>query len=204
MYIIIDGCNVLRSGKDPRPVNEHRKRDFMAQLAEYARYKKHEITVVFDGGVSARPEYYVQAGVTIWHSGYDYSADDVVKQLITEANYPFETLVVSSDRELNDCAEDHNIASIDSALFKKFLKQALRGRANQAVRKGSGCLTVYGSHSAELDALMMSAAQDVFDKDMSSAKPVSAASRYEVAGTGKSILKKGKVERRLQRILEKL
>lgn len=204
VYIVIDGCNVLRSGGDARPVGDVQKKDFIARLGSYARLKKHIVTVVFDGGFASRPEYYTEAGVTIWHSGYDYSADDVVKRLVKEASYPFETLVVSSDRELNDCAERHNIVSIDSVVFKKFLQQALSMNDKRIGKKETSEYVVYGSYSAELDELMMLGAQNVVDKDAynkKNKKHAVPAFSTEARIKGRY---KGKIERRLERILEKL
>lgn len=205
VLIIVDGCNVLRSGRDSGPVNDRKKEEFIDQLSVYSRIKKHRIIVVFDGGFATRPEYSVSRGVTVWQAGREYSADDVVKRLLDEAGHPDQTLVVSSDRELNDYAEHRSIVSIDAIVFKKCMYAALKKRSLGRGKQTASGLTVFGEHTQELDALMVAGSRKVFDKDRYFASQDDSQSGLPVnRDRRKKASAEGKVERKLMQILEKL
>lgn len=200
MYIIIDGCNVLRSGDaGHQPVSQQKRDAFLIELQRYSKEKKHEVVVVFDGGFSFRPGYSRAGKILVWDSGINYSADDVIYDLLDEVGYPFETLLVSSDRELTNYAEDRNVVSIDAPLFRVLLHQVKNSRGPKKIeQQGYVC---FGPERPELDALMKMGPKKIFDKDARGPEVKSMVDRFLL----ESPYKKGtKIERRLLRILEKL
>jgi predicted RNA-binding protein with PIN domain len=204
VYIIIDGCNVLFQGNAERTISQGKRRDFLEQLVQYTFLKKHEIVVVFDGGLSARPQLTRYKTLEVWDAGFSHSADDCICRIFDRLRNVQNVLLVSSDNELNTYAENLDIVSIESALFKRLVYRAIHGmiatRSSTSKSAQKGDFVVYGSNSPELDALMMSRTGKVFDKDARSKqeKPV-----QKIPLLGEK-LHKSKLERRLEHILEKL
>jgi predicted RNA-binding protein with PIN domain len=103
MNIIIDGYNVLKLALKKDFVSDSERTMFVRRLATYARRKRHEITIVFDGGRSARPYTEKDHGVTIVYSGDYMSADDYIGDC-ANSERGSELLVVTSDNALRTAA----------------------------------------------------------------------------------------------------
>lgn len=108
MWLIVDGYNVLRSSGGTAPLqgnNLQKEREgFLARLRRYQGERKDKVTVVFDGQ-RADGDFSTtksQGGVRVIYSRRGQTADEIIKQLVEEAPYPQDIMVVSSDREIAD------------------------------------------------------------------------------------------------------
>ncbi len=122
LHLIIDGYNLIRqspglSRLDARDLEAGREA-LLESLAAYRRSRpQHKITVVFDGwqsGGSRETRDRIQ-GVEVIFSRRGERADEVIKRLLTRERQ--RALVVSSDRELQECAHRVGAAWVESAYF---------------------------------------------------------------------------------------
>ncbi len=201
MYIIIDACNVLFQDSSEKTISAKRRVQFLDELVQYTCIKNHELVVVFDGGLHARARVSRHQALEVWDAGFESTADDCICLLLDRVKNGYEALLVSSDNELNKYAEDLDIVSIESALFKKIVQQSVqRLKKNTLVAKQKTDYIAFGPDCPELDALMMSRADSIFDKDARN-KRRSENKNVAIASDG---VRMSKLERRLVRILEKL
>lgn len=137
MHWLIDGYNLIRQ-VDFLQAEEHKglakgREALLKFLAEFARRwlkGKSKITVVFDGPKTepvparfkANPDGYHPSfppnpvGIkTVFSRGT--TADQVIKELITESSNPGEITVVSADGEVKRFAKRHRCATLDPAGF---------------------------------------------------------------------------------------
>ena len=124
MIVIIAGYNLLHAAFDD-PKNE-RTRDTMIQLFNrYARIKNHHILIVFDAG----PFYWStveQSGrVEVAFSGQNQSADQYIKQYLSDHRVQ-DILLVSSDRDICFTADNYEIPSIASDEFYKIISHTVK------------------------------------------------------------------------------
>jgi hypothetical protein len=208
MVLVIDAYNVLKSRGDLPGSHIQRVRWFVSIVEAYVREKKHTAVIVFDGGSASFPTRTAGKLVDIVHSGYKISADDVIKKVLLE--YPPEKiLLVSSDRELVDCAERLSIVTLQAIAFYDLLcateRPAVKHCAHNAQVSGQphrkppatvARKRVGHVSSSEVDALMEQESVKIYHKD------VQHESR-DVGGQpgGKKL---GKHERRLHRVVKKL
>jgi predicted RNA-binding protein with PIN domain len=122
MHLIIDGYNLIRQSPDLQRLDardlELGREALLKRLAAYRSRSRHQITVVFDGwqGGDFKESRDRQQGLAIIYSRLGERADEVIKRLLTrEAG---RALVVSSDRELQDCARRVGAAWINASQFE--------------------------------------------------------------------------------------
>jgi len=121
MVIVIDAYNVLKQKKTDYISQAERER-FIALLDAYAQRKKHEITVVFDGGTSDRLERMMHGLVTIIYSGGRSTADDIIVNLIPRLHVN-NALIVTSDRAICKCAYKYQVPTIDPGVFTFYVER---------------------------------------------------------------------------------
>ena len=109
LHLIVDGYNLLaqtnRIGGGVNLHSEMAREAFLQDLAAYRQRKSHAITVVFDGwqhgwGTEQREH---RLGLQIIFSRRGEKADQVIQRLAAE--FGPACAVVSSDREIIDCAK---------------------------------------------------------------------------------------------------
>jgi predicted RNA-binding protein with PIN domain len=122
MHLIVDGYNVIRQSPgllalEARDLEDGRQA-LLDLLGAYRDRSGHKITVVFDGwqGGSRNETRDRRHGVTVIFSRLGEPADEVIKRLLRREGA--RALVVSSDRELQDCASHAGAAWIESAQFE--------------------------------------------------------------------------------------
>lgn len=149
MRIVIDGYNVLKRGGRAQDIDEHAHSNFIAHLTRYAKKKGHSIMVIFDGGPYQWPFTEQIKGVTVVYSGERMSADEYIQEYISKrANS--QMLLVTSDRALNEWADNYGVHSLDSHYFASFLYPETSDKisvTSQAVKLSS-------EDNRELDELM--------------------------------------------------
>ncbi|MDP1760829.1 MAG: NYN domain-containing protein, partial [Deltaproteobacteria bacterium] len=122
MHLNVDGYNVIR--QTPRlqllaVMDLQAGREALLELlAHYRRRSQHQITVVFDGWQhgdlkESRDRY---EGILIIYSRRGERADEVMKRLLTQERE--RALVVTSDREIQVCAEQARAAWINASQFE--------------------------------------------------------------------------------------
>jgi uncharacterized protein len=122
MHLIVDGYNVIRQSPrlqflDAMDLQTGREA-LLALLAHYRRRSHHQITVVFDGWQhgdlkESRDRY---EGILVIYSRRGERADEVMKRLLIQERE--RSLVVTSDREIQMCAEQAKAAWINAGEFE--------------------------------------------------------------------------------------
>ena len=122
MHLIVDGYNVIRQSPrlqflDVMDLQAGREA-LLELLAHYRRRSHHQITVVFDGWQRGdlkenRDRY---EGILVIYSRRGERADEVIKRLLTQERE--RALVVTSDREIQVCAEQARAAWINAGEFE--------------------------------------------------------------------------------------
>ncbi len=122
MHIIIDGYNVIRQSSQLQLLDamdlQAGREALLELLAHYRSRSRHRITVVFDGWLhgdlkEGRDRH---QGILIIYSRRGERADEVIKRLLHQERE--RALVVTSDREIQVCAEQVKAAWINAGQFE--------------------------------------------------------------------------------------
>jgi uncharacterized protein len=122
MHLIIDGYNLIRQSPDLQILDNQElelgRKALLERLASYRSHSRHRITVVFDGwqGGDLKESRDQHQGILIIYSRLGERADEVIKRLL--ARERGRALMVSSDRELQDCARRVGAAWINASQFE--------------------------------------------------------------------------------------
>ena len=130
MIIIIDGYNYLKSATGTKFVSEDKMREWIHALEKYVYYRGNHIIVVFDAGpyLFASSDRY--GSVEVWYAGQYQTADDWIKTWLLK-NREKDLLLVSSDREIRNCADRLNLVSISSQEFFKIFNAVLEQQEDE-------------------------------------------------------------------------
>ncbi len=122
MHLIVDGYNVIKQSPHLQLLDEMElqsgREALLELLAHYHRQSHHQITVVFDGWQrgdlkESRDQH---QGIRIIYSRRGERADEVIKRLLNQERE--RALVVTSDREIQGCAEQAKAAWINAGQFE--------------------------------------------------------------------------------------
>jgi hypothetical protein len=122
MHLIVDGYNVIRQSPRLQVLDvmdlQAGREALLELLAHYRRRSHHQITVVFDGWQhgdlkESRDRY---EGILVIYSRRGERADEVMKRLLNRERE--RALVVTSDREIQVCAEQAKAAWISASQFE--------------------------------------------------------------------------------------
>ena len=122
MHLIVDGYNVIRQSPRLQFLDimdlQAGREALLELLAHYRRRSHHQITVVFDGWQrgdlkESRDRY---EGILVIYSRRGERADEVMKRLLIQERQ--RALVVTSDREIQVCAEQAKAAWINAGEFE--------------------------------------------------------------------------------------
>lgn len=153
MRIVIDGYNLLKSIEKSKRVTDHQINRFIIRLGRYAHKSGNKVVAIFDGGSDRYATREKQQGITIIYSGYKEHADDVIKRYLEE-HQNTDTILVSTDRELDDHAAQLGIEHIDSSDFEQLMNQRLAGVAPIALSQDNELHKLTDDADMELDELM--------------------------------------------------
>lgn len=156
MRIIIDAYNVLKPLGSTDEVSDGKREKFIKNIAEYARSTGNQVTVVFDGGGYVRPTRLKEHGIVVIYSGYRDTADDVIKKNIDDTVARSELIIVSTDRDICNYANEKRIVTMDSLVFYRYLHDHdyQSDRLHKKIKQ-TGLHKREGHEStSELDALM--------------------------------------------------
>lgn len=122
MHLIVDGYNVIRQSSrlqllDAMDLQAGREA-LLELLAHYRSRSHHRITVVFDGWQRGdlKESRDRHQGILIIYSRRGEKADEVIKRLLHQERE--RALVVTSDREIQVCAEQVKAAWISAGQFE--------------------------------------------------------------------------------------
>ena len=115
MILVIDGYNLLKKlhGQD---VSEVQRSAFVNLMGRYIKKRQHKVMVFFDGGPYYYPSAEKQKGVTVWYSGQNQSADDLIITYAQEHRNR-EMLVVTLDRELCNKVGESRVETVEPLFF---------------------------------------------------------------------------------------
>ena len=122
MHLIIDGYNVIRQSPQLQLLDamdlQAGREALLELLAHYRSRSHHRITVVFDGWLHGdlREGRDRQQGILIIYSRRGERADEVIKRLLHAERE--RALVVTSDREIQVCAEQVKASWINAGQFE--------------------------------------------------------------------------------------
>jgi predicted RNA-binding protein with PIN domain len=130
IHLIIDGYNLIRQSPwlsllDARDLEAGREA-LLQTLSDYRqRRPQHKVTVVFDGwqGGALQESRDLYQKVVVIYSRRGERADEVIKRFL--AREGSKVVMVSSDRELQDCAEKAGATWVAAGEFEmQFLRNA--------------------------------------------------------------------------------
>ncbi len=187
MIIVIDGYNVLKQRLGSE-VSEIAREQFILQLGQYARIKKHAIIVVFDGGPSEWVSKEKKNGITVVYSGSLISADECIKEYLRQHAHK-DLLLVSTDRELNAWATRFGLPSMDAADFYLLFLAALKNQSPQKSFSKTELVKLSDKTDEELDRLMREAAVVVPEKSVDVVRHEPKDSSHKPSKAERSLLK---------------
>jgi predicted RNA-binding protein with PIN domain len=154
MILIIDGYNLLKFVHGAQTVTEHQRAAFVQQLTQYTRHRSLKPILIFDGGDARWPSHTSHGIVTVTYAGSHETADAYIQRYIAQHKNK-KLLLVSSDRELAQYANDHLVPSIDAPFFWHILQYVQLQHKQSAKQKAAG-QTIKLSHedNPALDAQM--------------------------------------------------
>jgi len=202
MIIVIDGYNLLHhvfpgaKGK----LTKHRD-TLIRHLGFYKSKKKHEIVIVFDGGVIGRAMREIHRGVVVIESGQKRSADDWIVDYV-QRNKQHSFLLVSRDRELaHRCKEHADVDVIDAKDFYDLVQSYIFEDVQQELTSPGGPVEKFDRDddddemlgeidSAALDLLMSGADVEAALKDKEEDVPSRQSKKKETPKKHRSLERK--------------
>lgn len=196
MIIIIDGYNVLKQQEHGTFIEDSVRLALAHRLQRYARQKKHDIMLVFDGGPSPWPTQELKGAVQIVYAGNGKSADEFITHYVTDHKQK-DFMLVSSDRALARSLAPFEVPVVDAIDFMQLVRQSEKYPPHQKKQNGQLIKTT-SKIDAVLDELMQEASKHIQykeeDENLDTACTQSSANRH----------KPSKQERKLQKKLTKL
>ena len=122
MHLIVDGYNLIRQSLQLQLLDavdlQAGREGLLELLGHYRRRSRHQVTVVFDGWQQGdchegRDR---QHGILIIYSRRGERADEVIKRLLRQERE--RAVVVTSDRDIQLCAEQVKAAWVPAAHFE--------------------------------------------------------------------------------------
>ncbi len=132
MQWLIDGHNLIGQMPGLRLDDPDDEAKLVEHLRRYRARTGHRLTVIFDPGQSYRsPETKKQGGLTIQFAAAGQTADQLIIQRLRRVENPQEFRVVSSDRAVQQAAQQARVKVVNSAEFARQLLQELVARADE-------------------------------------------------------------------------
>ena len=145
LKILIDGYNLIKRVVGTNSIGERVREQFLQAIGRYAKRKQHAVTVYFDGGDLAYASHEQCYGLQIVYSGYQQTADDMIKQVVRTLRGQA-VVLVTSDRELADFARSWGADILGSDEFYEYLRAA---GTVQALGSGQATLHKFVSKEPE-------------------------------------------------------
>lgn len=195
MIVLIDGYNVIKQAMFKKTISEDERRSFIKQLGKYHKIRGHKIVLVFDGGPFDYASQEKTRGVYVIYSGTQETADDYIKRYLKE-HRALDILLVSSDRDICNCASRLSIEHVDAKEFYRVFQETLRVNLKQADAKNRRATKLSSDQNTELDALMQEASKTIEYKT----EDVSEVSRSRVSKSHKLPKKERKKMKKIKKL----
>ncbi len=143
MRVIIDGYNLLHAARSSHWGDESIGRSHLCRvLGAWASDNGHRVTILFDGSVrnAALAEQLGDPRIEVLQSGGQI-ADEQIAELLRQYSGARDSLVVSSDHEVQRSARQRNASFVDSDVFFERVHTELRSarrRSAEPEEKGEG------------------------------------------------------------------
>lgn len=122
MYCIIDGHNLIGQMPDIHLDDPHDEVKLLDYLRRYRARTGHHVVVVFDAGLTYHPaQTKKQRGVTIQFAPRGRSADQIILKRMRRVQNPQGTMVISSDRDIQQAARTVGIRVVSARDFARQL-----------------------------------------------------------------------------------
>jgi predicted RNA-binding protein with PIN domain len=193
LKVIIDGYNLVKKIAKVQHISSKDRDRYLKELGIYAKNKRLDMIVVFDGGESSFNYTELIYGLEVIYTGFLESADDYINRYMAKHNYQQELIVVTSDREIIDFAKSRKIDFLRSEEFYSLvLANDFCNQQEAALHKNKLNKTT-NSNNQELDDLMEQASLQIQTKNET------------LVCTNKDYAKKkSKLEKQIARKLKKL
>lgn len=124
MQWLIDGHNLIGQMPNLHLDDPHDEAKLVAYLQNYRARTGHQVTVIFDAGVSYSPAKTKKAGgVTIQFVSPGQTADQIIIQRVRRVKNPQELMVVTSDRAVQQAARQAQVRVLNASAFVQQLLQ---------------------------------------------------------------------------------
>ena len=130
MIIVIDGYNFLKSITGTKFISETQMRDWINYFEKYIYFRGNQIMVALDAGPYLFASFEKHGAIEVWYAGQHQTADDLIKNWLTKHKQK-DVLLVTSDREVRDFADDLGVVSISSQEFYKILDSVIDEEEHQ-------------------------------------------------------------------------
>jgi predicted RNA-binding protein with PIN domain len=124
IQLIIDGYNFIGYHEGLSKKLEAQRNELIVLLSSYRKVKLIPICVVFDGWKEGHltQNFEMRDGIEVIYSRQGEKADQVINRFIK--NLKEKCIVVSSDREIRDCARQFGAVSLTIGEFRPKLEEA--------------------------------------------------------------------------------
>ncbi|MBP6869495.1 NYN domain-containing protein [Candidatus Babeliales bacterium] len=164
MIILIDAYNLFKTVLHAQFVQKAERVRFLNLFEKYATMRSHEIVLVFDGGSDVHELLHNYDLIKIYYSGYNQSADDLIKKKL-KIYQGKDVLLVTSDRDIRQFAKQCSIESIGSQEFHKILQSVMNRKEQQEVVIAQTIHKTSSTDNAALDTLMELGSRRLVPKD---------------------------------------
>jgi predicted RNA-binding protein with PIN domain len=156
MILVIDGYNLLKKlhGLD---VSEIQRSAFVNLMGRYLKKRQHKVMIFFDGGPYYYPSAEKQKGVTVWYSGQNQSADDLIITYAQEHRNR-EMLVVTLDRELCNKVGESRVETVEPLFFYERVQAVCNPDKKSAPTSYADIFKLSEDDDEEIDKIMYEAA----------------------------------------------
>jgi uncharacterized protein len=125
MIIIIDGYNLMPNIATKGRSFEQQRENMIAQLLEFISVNPAQVVLAFDGqhNPSMHRGNETHGPIRVIFSAQGETADDVIEDLISKRKGKAKDyLIVSSDRRLQNFAEEHSMQWMSSQKFAEYFE----------------------------------------------------------------------------------
>ncbi len=122
MHWLIDGHNLIGQMPNLQLSDPNDEDKLLAYLRRYHARTGHQLTVVFDAGPSYQPAATKkQGGVTVQFAAHGQTADRLIKQRVRRVKNPQAMIVVTSDRAVQQAAQQMGVRVVTAQEFSRQL-----------------------------------------------------------------------------------
>lgn len=128
MHWLVDGHNLIGQMPTLRLSDPNDEEKLVEYLRRYRARTGHRLTVIFDAGQSYHPaETKKRGGITIQYAPHGRTADQLIMRRLRQVKNPQGTMVVTSDRAVQQAARRARVRVVTAQEFGQQLLQLTSG-----------------------------------------------------------------------------